>query len=122
MTGFLSFAIATGLIYGRFSKPKAYLIFSDFALVAPYLDKTALMFRFVSYKENHMLTNVEVVGRTNDSDTLDVAFLKIKDKKGKKLTPAKLGDSSKMQVGDRKGKKSHTRSTVDTMYDLLVLD
>jgi inward rectifier potassium channel len=61
MTGFLSFAIATGLIYGRFSKPKAYLIFSDFALVAPYMDKTALMFRFVSYKENHMLTNVEVV-------------------------------------------------------------
>lgn len=61
MTGFLSFAIATGLIYGRFSKPKAYLAFSDYALVSPYQDKTALMFRFASYKENHMLTNVEVV-------------------------------------------------------------
>src|ERR1700722_5406542 len=61
MTGFLSFAIATGLIYGRFSKPRAYLAFSDYALIAPYQDKTALMFRFVSFKENHMLTNVEVV-------------------------------------------------------------
>jgi inward rectifier potassium channel len=61
MTGFLSFAIATGLIYGRFSKPRAYLVFSDYALVAPYQDKTALMFRFASYKENHMLTNVEVI-------------------------------------------------------------
>ena len=61
MTGFLSFAIATGLIYGRFSKPRAYIAFSDFALVSPYMDKTALMFRFASYKENHMLTNVEVV-------------------------------------------------------------
>ncbi len=61
MSGFLSFAIATGLIYGRFAKPRAYLVFSDFALVSPYQDKTALMFRFASYKENHMLTNVEVI-------------------------------------------------------------
>ena len=60
LSGFLSFAIVTGLIYGRFSKPKAYLIFSDEALVSPYQDKTALMFRFASYKDNHTLTNVEI--------------------------------------------------------------
>ncbi|HTL09897.1 MAG TPA: ion channel, partial [Chitinophagaceae bacterium] len=60
MSGFLSFAVATGLIYGRFSKPKSFLAFSDFAVVAPYQDKTALMFRFVSYKDNHILTNVEI--------------------------------------------------------------
>ncbi|HWB23974.1 MAG TPA: ion channel [Chitinophagaceae bacterium] len=61
LTGFLSFAIATGLIYGRFSKPKAYLAFSEHALISPYQDKTGLMFRFASYKDNHVLTNVEVV-------------------------------------------------------------
>jgi inward rectifier potassium channel len=60
MSGFLSFAVVTGLIYGRFSKPKSYLVFSDYALVAPYQDKTALMFRFASYKDNHILTNVEI--------------------------------------------------------------
>jgi inward rectifier potassium channel len=60
MTGFLSFAIATGLIYGRFAKPKSFLLFSDHALVAPYKDKTGLMFRFASYKDNHILTNVEI--------------------------------------------------------------
>lgn len=60
MSGFLSFAVATGLIYGRFSKPKAYLAFSDLALITPYQEKTALMFRFVSYKDNHILTNVEI--------------------------------------------------------------
>ena len=60
MSGFLSFAVATGLIYGRFSKPKSYLVFSDHALIAPYQDKTALMFRFVSYKDNHFLTDVEI--------------------------------------------------------------
>jgi inward rectifier potassium channel len=58
--GFLSFAIATGLIYGRFARPKAYLDFSDHALISPYQDKTGLMFRFVSYKDNHTLTNVEI--------------------------------------------------------------
>lgn len=46
------------------------------------------------------LDNVEVIGRTNDGDSLDVAFLRIKDAKGKKLQPVTLGDSSKVQVGD----------------------
>lgn len=45
--------------------------------------------------------NVQVIGRTSDSNALDVAFLKINDLKGKKLVPATLGDSSKVQVGDR---------------------
>ena len=60
LTGFLSFAIATGLIYGRFAKPKSYLAFSDLALVSPYRGITGLMFRFVTYKDNHTLTNVEI--------------------------------------------------------------
>jgi inward rectifier potassium channel len=60
MLGFLSFAIATGLLYGRFSKPKAFLLFSKHALVSPYRDGKALMFRFVAYKENHTLTNLDI--------------------------------------------------------------
>ncbi len=60
LTGFLCFAIVTGLLYGRFSKPKAYLRFSHNAVIAPYQDKTGLMFRFTSYKDNHTLTDVEV--------------------------------------------------------------
>lgn len=45
--------------------------------------------------------NVQVIGRTSDTSPLDVAFLKIGDTKGKTLVPVTLGDSSKMQVGDR---------------------
>jgi serine protease Do len=41
--------------------------------------------------------NVEVLAR-DPRDSFDIAFLKIKSVSG--LTPAKLGDSSKMQVGD----------------------
>jgi len=60
LTGLLSLAIGTGLIYGRFARPKAYLLFSDHALISPYKEGTALMFRFVNYKDNHSLTNVEL--------------------------------------------------------------
>lgn len=60
MSGFLSFAVATGLIYGRFARPKAHLAFSDHAVIAPYRDGTALMFRFASYKKHHALTDVHV--------------------------------------------------------------
>jgi inward rectifier potassium channel len=60
LTGFLSLAIATGLIYGRFSKPKSYLAFSDHALITPFKTGTALMFRFVPFKDKHALTDVEI--------------------------------------------------------------
>jgi inward rectifier potassium channel len=60
MNGFLSFALATGLIFGRFSRPRAFLAFSEYALVSPFKDGTALMFRFAPYKDNHTLTDVEI--------------------------------------------------------------
>ena len=60
MLGFLSFAVATGLLYGRFSKPKSFLLFSKHALISPYRGGSALMFRFVPYKDNHIMTAVEI--------------------------------------------------------------
>lgn len=56
--GLLSFAIATGLFYGRFSKPKAHIKFSENALIAPYKDATALMLRLSPFK-NTNLTDAE---------------------------------------------------------------
>jgi serine protease Do len=54
----------------------------------------------VTLSDGTEIKDVEVLGRTSNSDSLDVAFLKIKDAKGKKLTPATIGDSSKVVVGD----------------------
>src|SRR6476469_4722142 len=36
MMGWLFFALVTGLLYGRFTRPKAYINFSQQALVSPY--------------------------------------------------------------------------------------
>lgn len=55
----------------------------------------------VTLSDGTTLDDVEIIGQTSSSDTLDIAFLKINDAKGKKLTAAKLGDSSKVQVGDK---------------------
>lgn len=58
LIGLLSFAIATGLFFGRFSKPVAFLKFSHNAIIAPYLDATALMVRVTPFK-NTNLTDAE---------------------------------------------------------------
>jgi inward rectifier potassium channel len=57
--GLLSFAIATGLFYGRFARPQIFLRFSNNALVAPYKDGIAVMFRMSPYK-NNSLSEAEV--------------------------------------------------------------
>jgi inward rectifier potassium channel len=56
--GILSFALMTGLLYGRFTRPRAYIKFSDNLLVAPHKGQQALMVRLATYKNNH-LTDVE---------------------------------------------------------------
>jgi len=58
LTGLLSFAIATGLFFGRFSKPTAYLKFSYNALIAPYKGGSALMLRMAPHK-NTRFTDAE---------------------------------------------------------------
>ncbi|RZJ34411.1 MAG: Inward rectifier potassium channel Irk [Flavobacterium sp.] len=58
MIGLLSFAIATGLFYGRFSKPRAFLAFSENAVVSPYKNLKALMVRTAPFKNNN-LTDAE---------------------------------------------------------------
>lgn len=63
--GWMGFAVLTGLMYSRFSKPRAYLLFSKHALIAPFKQGKALMFRVAPYK-NNTLTDAEVL--------LNVAF------------------------------------------------
>jgi inward rectifier potassium channel len=61
MMGWLFFALVTGLMYGRFTQPKAYLLFSDNALYAPTAVGGRSMFRMVPFKHNHYITNADIV-------------------------------------------------------------
>jgi inward rectifier potassium channel len=58
LLGLLSFALVTGLLYGRFSKPTAHIKFSENAIIAPYKEINALMLRIAPFK-NITLTDAE---------------------------------------------------------------
>ncbi len=55
LIGLLSFALATGLLYGRFSRPSAKIRYSKNIIVAPYHDITALMFRLANFRSNQLV-------------------------------------------------------------------
>ncbi|MFN0199958.1 MAG: ion channel, partial [Bacteroidia bacterium] len=57
LLGLLGFALATGLVYGRFAKPTAKIKFSDNLLVAPYKDTgdKALIFRIVNQHKSELI-------------------------------------------------------------------
>jgi inward rectifier potassium channel len=55
MTGWLYFAMAAGLFYGRFSRPQARIIFSRNAVVAPYRGVRAFEFRIANERNNQLI-------------------------------------------------------------------
>jgi len=55
LCGVLGFAIATGLLFGRFSRPSARFGFSDNMVVAPYVGGTSLQFRVVNRRTNNII-------------------------------------------------------------------
>jgi len=56
--GLMVFAVATGLLYGRFSRPSARIIYSKKAIIAPYQDGSSLQFRVTNARTN-VLMNME---------------------------------------------------------------
>ncbi|MBD1364268.1 ion transporter [Mucilaginibacter sp. ZT4R22] len=68
MIGLLAFALATGLLYGRFSKPSAKIVYSDNLLVSPYRENgQGLMFRISNLRKNVLIDlDVEVVFSYNE--------------------------------------------------------
>ena len=57
LVGLLGFAVLSGLLFARFTRPTAKILFSRNALVAPYEGGWALMFRLVNLR-SHDLSDV----------------------------------------------------------------
>jgi inward rectifier potassium channel len=55
MMGVLGFAFSAGLLYGRFSRPNARILFSTHAIVAPYQGGTSLQFRIANQRANALV-------------------------------------------------------------------
>ena len=69
MLGLLAFALATGLLYGRFSRPSARIVYSKNMLIAPYLDNgRGLMFRLANLRRNVLIDlEVEIIFSYNET-------------------------------------------------------
>lgn len=68
MMGLLAFALATGLLYGRFSRPSAKIVYSKNLLVSPYLETCqGLMFRLANFRKSTLIDlEIEIVFSYNE--------------------------------------------------------
>lgn len=55
LVGLLSFAVVTGVVFARFSRPAAKLVFSDRAVIAPFQGGRAFMFRVVNARNTQLI-------------------------------------------------------------------
>jgi inward rectifier potassium channel len=77
LVGLLGFAVVAGFVFARFARPTARIIFSSNAIIAPYRDRTALMFRVVN-ERNNQIVNLEaqvMLSRRKLGGTADREFI-----------------------------------------------
>ena len=56
--GLLSAAMMTGLLFARFARPNAKILYSDHAIIAPFKDGKALMVRIINQRSSQLI-NIE---------------------------------------------------------------
>lgn len=86
LCGLLGFAVATGLLFGRVSRPSARIGFSDHALITPYQEGTSLQFRMVNRRANTLIepevtVMLMTVKRDDGSNRRDFSLLKLEREK-----------------------------------------
>ncbi len=81
MIGLLGFAIITGLLYGKFSKADAKILFTEKAIIAPYKSINAFEFRIANQRVNQLLeveVQVLIARNVSTNGKLQRSFLPLK--------------------------------------------
>jgi inward rectifier potassium channel len=82
LVGLLGFAVIAGIVFARFARPRAQIVFSKNAIIAPYRGMTAFMFRVVNQRSNELVelrATVMVARRKKDGVTSsDREFIPLK--------------------------------------------
>jgi len=67
--GLLAIALISGLLYGRFSRPSAKIVFSPNLLIAPYGNRQGLMLRMGNARKSELVeTEVQIILSMNQPD------------------------------------------------------
>jgi inward rectifier potassium channel len=79
LLGLLTFAVATGILYGRFSKPRAHLLYSRNILISPYRGGKGIMFRIANRKRYELIESEASLTMTiNNPETNRRDFFNLK--------------------------------------------
>lgn len=82
LIGLLSFAIATGLLYGRFSKPSTKIAFSKNIIITPFQDGQAVMFKMVNLRNNVLLntkvSTLFIIDKGTSSEEFNKDYFRLK--------------------------------------------
>jgi inward rectifier potassium channel len=71
ITGMLSLAVITSLVFARFSKPTARILFSRVAVITPYNGVPTLMFRVANQRRSYILEATASLVLVRDEETSD---------------------------------------------------
>ena len=69
--GILFVAIATGLVFARFSRPTARILFSRVAVIGPYNERPVLSFRLANQRRNQILEAEVAATLLRDEETAE---------------------------------------------------
>ncbi len=78
MAGLLGFGVTASLMFARVSRPNPQIVFSRHAVIAPYRNITALMFRVVNQRKDELIdvaAQVLLVRRKKGGTVLDREFI-----------------------------------------------
>lgn len=80
LVGLLAFAVVAGIVFARFARPTALIIFSRQAVIAPYRGGAAFMFRIVNRRSNELveLEAKVLLSRRKGAGSPDREFLPLK--------------------------------------------
>ncbi|NUN68513.1 MAG: hypothetical protein HUU02_02260 [Bacteroidetes bacterium] len=72
--GFVSVAMITGLLFARFARPNAKILYSNTAVIAPFKDGEALMVRIINQRSSQLI-NIEA----------QIIFSMMKERQGRRV-------------------------------------
>jgi len=80
LVGLLGFSVVAGIVFARFARPVAQIVFSRNAIIAPYRGINALMFRIVNKKTNEIveLSATVLLARRKSADDAVREFIPLK--------------------------------------------
>jgi len=81
LVGLLGFSLVAGVVFARFARPNAQIVFSEVAVIAPYRGITAFMFRIVNQRTSEIVemeAKVLLSIRRRDGKATDRDFLNLK--------------------------------------------